>query len=68
MLRITAEFERSNRFPKDIDVFAHVIMSWNASRRRGLIASDSKQGGVSEVTMKNSNTSSTQKRRATFLT
>ena len=43
-------------FPKDIDVFAHTVMGRNTSSRRRVFTGGSKQGGVSEITRKNSNT------------
>ena len=45
-----------NVFPTDIDVFAHKVMGRNMSSRRTVCTGGSKQGGVSEITRKNSYT------------
>jgi len=52
-------------FPKAIDVFAHKVSSRNAFSGRSVFASNSKQGGVSEITSELSNTNNIQKIRAT---
>ena len=42
-------------FPRDMDVFAHTVMGRNTSSKRTVFTGGSKQGGVSEITRKNSN-------------
>jgi hypothetical protein len=46
-------FERSNGFPKDGDVFAHVVSSRNTSSGQRLFASSSKQVEVSKIKRQN---------------
>jgi hypothetical protein len=53
-------FKEVMGFPKDIDVFAQTVISGNTTSIQRDIARSSKQGGVSEITRKNWNTSSVQ--------
>jgi len=51
----------------NVDVFAQMVSSWNASSWRNVTASSSKQGRVYKITRKNSNTSSIQKETGDIL-
>jgi hypothetical protein len=59
-------FERSNGFPKNINIFTQMVGSRNTSSGWRVFASSSKQGGISKIKRKNLNTGNIQKRQAIF--